>query len=94
MKGGKADSNKSSLYEDKNTGQDKRRIKRRKMTPAQNQSLSAVHSEAETNWEHGLERGAEQLAQWYKWDWASEQVPAVSRSTWATDHNTTTKLDL
>ncbi|XP_049896256.1 protein Aster-B-like isoform X2 [Epinephelus moara] len=82
MKGRKADSNKSSLYEDKNTGQDKRRIKRRKMTQAQNQSLSAVLSEAETNWEHGLERGAEQLAQWYKWDWASEQVPAVLSPTY------------
>ena len=45
------------------------------MTPAQGLSLSGLDTEGETNWEHDWEHGAEQPAQW---DWASEQIPAVS----------------
>lgn len=60
------------------------------MTPVQNQSLSALNSGAETNWEHDSKRGAEQSAQWHQWDWTSEQIPAVSHPLWEVDHNTTT----
>lgn len=75
MRGGKSGTNKTGWQKGRRV--DKRRMKRRKMiTSMQIQSLSALDSD----WEHDSDHGAEKPGQWYRWDWASEQIPAVSHS--------------
>lgn len=92
MKGGKADANKTSWHKDKPMRQDKRRIKRRKRMAVQSDNLSALDSETETNWKHGLGCGEEQPAKWQQWDWDTEQVPTVSHFICVVDHNTATGI--
>ncbi|KAE8288143.1 hypothetical protein D5F01_LYC14204 [Larimichthys crocea] len=48
------------------------------ITSMQIQSLSALDSD----WEHDSDHGAEKPGQWYRWDWASEQIPAVLSPTY------------
>lgn len=75
MRGGKSCTNKTGWQKGRRV--DKRRIKRRKMiTSVHIQSLSAPDSD----WEHDSDHEAEKPGQWYRWDWASEQIPAVSHS--------------
>ena len=81
MKERKADTDKTSCQKDNNSRQDKRRIKRRTMTPVQTQSGSALDSD----WDRDSECEAGGAAQWQQWDWASERVPAVSQ--WITTKN-------
>lgn len=66
---------------------EKRTKTRGKLTPVESQgeTLSALDSETETHWEQDWEAvdmrpGETQPAQWQRWDWDSEQVPAVSHS--------------
>ncbi|XP_010767209.1 GRAM domain-containing protein 1B isoform X1 [Notothenia coriiceps] len=78
MKERKADTDKTSCQKDSNSRQDKRRIKRRTMTPVQTQSVSALDSD----WDRDSECEAGGPAQWQQWDWASERVPAVLSPTY------------